>query len=136
MFVSGRLIPMMGGYTFPNLLSLLDNDVRLVAVTHCSNLVGEINPVRQIANATHEARILLVDGVSYCPHGFHVDALGADIYLFSTYKLTVLIRVLWLFETLRAICLRLVYFFNHDNPMKWMVPQDRSCTNGRGEWSD
>ncbi|MEK9745128.1 MAG: aminotransferase class V-fold PLP-dependent enzyme, partial [Candidatus Puniceispirillum sp.] len=80
--------PHDGRLQLSDLLSLLDNKVRLVAVTHCSNLVGEINPVRAIADATHQAGgLLLVDGVSYCPHGFpDVDALGADIYLFSTYK--------------------------------------------------
>ena len=105
--------PNDGRLQLSNLLALLDNRVRLVAVTHCSNLVGEINPVRQIADATHDAGgLLLVDGVSYCPHGFpDVDALGADIYLFSTYKTTVLIRVLWLFETLHDTYLRLNLIF-------------------------
>ena len=47
--------PNDGRLQLSNLLALLDNRVRLVAVTHCSNLVGEINPVRQIADATHDA---------------------------------------------------------------------------------
>ena len=107
------------------LLSLLDNNVRLVAVTHCSNLVGEINPVRAIAEVTHQAGgILLVDGVSYCPHGFpDVDALGADIYLFSTYKTfgphqgVMVIR-----HAAHELLAPQAHFFNQDNPMKWMVP--------------
>ena len=52
--VSGVLILMMA-LQLSNLLALLDNRVRLVAITHCSNLVGEINPVRQIADVTHDA---------------------------------------------------------------------------------
>ncbi|NBW04500.1 MAG: aminotransferase class V-fold PLP-dependent enzyme [Alphaproteobacteria bacterium] len=117
--------PRDGRLQLDDLLSLLDNKVRLVAVTHCSNLVGEINPVRAIADATHQAGgLLLVDGVSYCPHGFpDVDALGADIYLFSTYKTygphqgVMVIR-----HAARALLVPQAHFFNHDNPMKWMVP--------------
>lgn len=117
--------PADGRLRLSDLLSLLDNKVRLVAVTHCSNLVGEINPVRQIADATHEAGgLLLVDGVSYCPHGFpDVDALGADVYLFSTYKTygphqgVMVIR-----NAARPLFAPQSHFFNHDNPMKWMVP--------------
>ena len=117
--------PRDGRLQLSDLLSLLDNKVRLVAVTHCSNLVGEINPVRAIADATHQAGgLLLVDGVSYCPHGFpDVDALGADIYLFSTYKTygphqgVMVIR-----HAARALLAPQAHFFNHDNPMKWMVP--------------
>jgi selenocysteine lyase/cysteine desulfurase len=117
--------PHDGRLQLSDLLSLLDNKVRLVAVTHCSNLVGEINPVRAIADATHQAGgLLLVDGVSYCPHGFpDVDALGADIYLFSTYKTygphqgVMVIR-----HAARALLAPQAHFFNHDNPMKWMVP--------------
>ena len=117
--------PRDGRLHLGDLLSLLDNKVRLVAVTHCSNLVGEINPVRAIADATHQAGgLLLVDGVSYCPHGFpDVDALGADIYLFSTYKTygphqgVMVIR-----HAARALLAPQAHFFNHDNPMKWMVP--------------
>jgi selenocysteine lyase/cysteine desulfurase len=67
---------------------LLDARARLVCFPHCSNIVGEINPVRQITTMIHDAgAISCVDGVSYAPHGFpNVAALGADIYLLSAYK--------------------------------------------------
>lgn len=117
--------PNNGRLRLSDLLELLDSKVRLVAVTHCSNLVGEINPVRKIADATHEAGgLLLIDGVSFCPHGFpDVDALGADIYLFSTYKTfgphqgVMVIR-----NSARPLLAPQAHFFNHDNPKKWMVP--------------
>ena len=117
--------PSDGRLQLSDFLSLLDNKVRLVVVTHCSNLVGEINPVRQIADATHDAgALLLVDGVSYCPHGFpDIDALGADIYLFSTYKTygphqgVMVIR-----NVARHLFAPQSHFFNHENSMKWMVP--------------
>jgi cysteine desulfurase family protein (TIGR01976 family) len=104
---------------------LLDDRTRLVAMTHCSNVVGEINPVRKVADIAHDAgALLLVDGVSYCPHGFpDVDALGADIYLFSTYKTygphqgVMVIRA-----SARPMLEPQAHYFNHDIASKWMVP--------------
>ena len=86
MSASGRLTG--GRLSLDDLRPLLDEKVHFVAMTHCSNVVAEINPVREVADLVHAAgAVLLVDGVSYCPHGLpDVDALGADIYLFSTYK--------------------------------------------------
>ena len=68
--------------------ALLDDKVRLVCFPHCSNVVGEINPVAEITALAHAAgAFVCVDGVSYAPHGLpDVGALGADIYLFSAYK--------------------------------------------------
>ena len=71
-----------------DLENLLDETVRLVCFPHCSNVVGEINPVTDITARAHAAgAFVCVDGVSYAPHGFaDVGALGPDIYLFSAYK--------------------------------------------------
>ena len=71
-----------------DLEALLNKRTRAVAFTHCSNLVASINPVREITDMVHQAGALaIVDGVSFCPHGLpDVRALGADIYLFSLYK--------------------------------------------------
>ena len=71
-----------------DLENLLDERVRLVCFPHCSNVVGEVNPVAEITALAHAAgAFTCVDGVSYAPHGIpNVDALGADIYLFSAYK--------------------------------------------------
>lgn len=67
---------------------LADGKVKLVCFPHCSNVVGEINDVKAIcAKARSAGAYTCVDGVSYAPHGFvNVDALGADIYMFSAYK--------------------------------------------------
>ncbi|WP_276931633.1 aminotransferase class V-fold PLP-dependent enzyme, partial [Elstera cyanobacteriorum] len=67
---------------------LLDERVRLVCFPHCSNIVGEINPVaRIVATVRRAGAFACVDGVSYAPHGLpDVGRLGADIYLLSTYK--------------------------------------------------
>ncbi len=68
--------------------NLLDESVRLVCFPHCSNVVGEINPVTEITAIAHAAgAFVCVDGVSYAPHGFaNVGRLGPDIYMFSAYK--------------------------------------------------
>jgi selenocysteine lyase/cysteine desulfurase len=68
--------------------TLLDADVRLVAFPHVSNIVGEINPVAEIAaRARAVGAVTVVDGVSAAPHGLpDIAALGADAYLFSAYK--------------------------------------------------
>ncbi len=83
-----RMDPATGHLDVDALESLLDEKVRLVCFPHCSNVVGEINPVSEITALAHAAgAFVCVDGVSYAPHGFpDVEALGADIYLFSSYK--------------------------------------------------
>lgn len=67
---------------------LADGRVRLVCFPHCSNVVADINPVADIVAMVHAAgAVTCVDGVSYAPHGLpNVAELGADIYLFSAYK--------------------------------------------------
>lgn len=67
---------------------LFSERTRLLAFTHCSNIVAHINPVRQITERARRAGVItVVDGVAFAPHGLpDVTALGADIYLFSLYK--------------------------------------------------
>lgn len=84
-----RLDPATGTLPLDRLAALLaDGKVRLVCFPQCSNVVAEINPVAEIVAMAHAAgAVTCVDGVSYAPHGLpDVGALGADIYLFSTYK--------------------------------------------------
>ncbi|MFC2969053.1 aminotransferase class V-fold PLP-dependent enzyme [Acidimangrovimonas pyrenivorans] len=84
-----RMDPETGHLDPSDLSDLLgDGKVRLVCFPHCSNVVGEINPVAEIVALAHDAgAYACVDGVSYAPHGLpDVGALGADIYLFSAYK--------------------------------------------------
>ena len=67
---------------------LLSEKTSIVAVTHCSNIVGSINDLKSIAELVHEYDAYIVgDGVSYAPHGFpDVKDLGVDFYAFSLYK--------------------------------------------------
>lgn len=83
-----QMNPASGELEISGLEALLDDRVRLVCFPHCSNVVGQINPVTQITALAHAAgAFVCVDGVSYAPHGFvDVGDLGPDIYLFSSYK--------------------------------------------------
>lgn len=83
-----KVNPETGHLDTDDLEDLLDEKVRLVCFPHCSNVVGEINPVLEITALCHAAgAFVCVDGVSYAPHGFvDVGNLGPDIYLFSSYK--------------------------------------------------
>lgn len=83
-----KVDPETGHLDTEALEDLLDDKVRLVCFPHCSNVVGEVNPVLEITALCHAAgAFVCVDGVSYAPHGFvDVGNLGPDIYLFSSYK--------------------------------------------------
>ncbi|MCD9146776.1 aminotransferase class V-fold PLP-dependent enzyme [Pseudophaeobacter flagellatus] len=83
-----QIDPQTGHLDPAKLEVLLDEKVRLVCFPHCSNVVGEINPVTEITAMSHAAgAFVCVDGVSYAPHGLpNVADLGPDIYLFSAYK--------------------------------------------------
>ncbi len=67
---------------------LLSDKTKIVAVTHCSNIVGSINDLKSIAKIVHEHDAYIIgDGVSYAPHGFpDVKDLDVDFYAFSLYK--------------------------------------------------
>ena len=77
-----------GELNLKDLVNLLDDDVKLVCFPHCSNIVAHINPVKEIISLVHSAgAYVCVDGVSYAPHGLpNINEIGADIYLFSSYK--------------------------------------------------
>lgn len=67
----------------------LSPKVRLVAITHVSNVLGTINPVAEIVRAAHDVGAkVLVDGAQAVPH-LPVDfrALQADFYAFSGHKM-------------------------------------------------
>ncbi len=70
------------------LKKLLSKRTKLVAVTHCSNILGSINPIKKIAEIVHQnGSLICVDGVAYAPHRqIDVQELDADFYTFSWYK--------------------------------------------------
>lgn len=71
-----------------DLKNLLSKNTKLVAVTHTSNILGTINPIKQIAREVHKVGALIcVDGVAFAPHRqVDVKDLDVDFYVFSWYK--------------------------------------------------
>ena len=105
--------------------NLLNERTRVVAFTHCSNIVGSVHPVREWTDKIHAAGALaIVDGVSYAGHGLpDVESLGADIYLFSLYK--VYGPHLGVMVMRKAVNEQLPYqghFFNVDHPTDRFTP--------------
>lgn len=70
------------------LLSLIGEKTRVVAVGYASNAVGSVNDVRRIAQAAREAGAWsFVDAVHYAPHGpIDVREIGCDFLACSAYK--------------------------------------------------
>jgi cysteine desulfurase family protein (TIGR01976 family) len=71
-----------------DLEQLMTPKTRLVALTHASNILGTINPIKEIASFVHNRGALIcVDGVAYAPHRkVDVRELDVDFYAFSFYK--------------------------------------------------
>ena len=66
----------------------MNENTKLISLTHCSNIVGSINPINEIVSMAHAVGAkVVVDGVSYAPHSWpDVSELDVDAYSFSTYK--------------------------------------------------
>ena len=85
-----RVIPMSDdGRLLPDEYERLFNErTRLVCVAHVSNVLGTVNPVRQMIATAHAHGVpVLVDGAQSVPHmAVDVQALDADFYAFSGHK--------------------------------------------------
>ena len=68
---------------------LITDKTKLVAVTQVSNVLGRVNPIREIADMAHRVGAVLVcDGAQSTPHmRVDVQALDADFFAFSGHKL-------------------------------------------------
>jgi len=86
-----RVIPFdENGELMQNEYKLLFNEkTRLVALTHVSNSLGTVNPVKEMIRFAHDHQIpVLIDGAQAVQHG-HVDVqdLDCDFYVFSGHKI-------------------------------------------------
>ena len=86
-----RIIPMNdnGELLIDEYERLLSDGTKLVAVTHLSNALGTINPIKQIIQIAHRHGVpVLVDGAQAVPHlEVDVQDLDCDFYAFSGHKL-------------------------------------------------
>ena len=69
--------------------SLLTDRTKLVSVTHVSNVLGTINPIKEIIQIAHEHGVkCAIDGAQSAPHmQIDVQALDCDFYAFSGHKM-------------------------------------------------
>ena len=87
-----QVIPMndAGDLLLDSLDELLTSRTKLVGVVHVSNVLGTVNPVKEIIARAHAKGIpVLVDGAQSVPHlAVDVQDLDADFFVFSGHKLS------------------------------------------------
>lgn len=78
-----------GHLRLDKLSELISNKTKLVCVTHISNVLGIVNPVKKIASICHsKGCMLLVDGAQGIVHNrVNVREMGCDFYAFSGHKM-------------------------------------------------
>ena len=68
---------------------LFNERTRIVSITHVSNVLGTINPIRDIIRIAHEHEVpVLIDGAQSTPHiSIDVQELDCDFFAFSGHKI-------------------------------------------------
>lgn len=94
-----KVIPIneKGEIIFDEFTKLISNKTRMVAVTHVSNTLGTVNPIKEIINYVRqhaplsgemEGAFILIDGAQAVPHTkVDVQELDCDFYAFSGHKM-------------------------------------------------
>ena len=86
-----RVIPVdeQGELDLSNIRQLINDKTRIVALTHVSNVLGTINPVKRLIGLAHEKGIpVLIDGAQAAPHlRIDVRDLDCEFYCFSSHKM-------------------------------------------------
>nr|WP_288901597.1 cysteine desulfurase [uncultured Sneathiella sp.] len=77
-----------GEFMLDTYLEMLGPKTKIVAVTHISNAIGTITPVKEIIKATHDAgAVVLIDGSQAAPHmKIDMQDLDVDFYVFTGHK--------------------------------------------------
>ncbi|MCC3861844.1 cysteine desulfurase [Pseudemcibacter aquimaris] len=78
-----------GNFLMEEYEKLLSEKTKLVAITHISNALGTITPIKEIIKMAHDVgAVVLVDGCQAMPHmQVDVKELDADFYVFSGHKI-------------------------------------------------
>ena len=86
-----KFIPMNenGDLDLTNLETTFTDSTKIISITHVSNVLGTINPIKEIAKIANEiGAIFIVDGAQGVPHqSVNVKELGCDFYVFSGHKM-------------------------------------------------
>ena len=69
--------------------SLFNSNTKIVSITHVSNVLGTINPIKKISSMAHQyGAVLIIDGAQGAAHKkINVKDLGCDFYAFSGHKM-------------------------------------------------
>ena len=86
-----RVVPMdeCGNLDIDEYKNLFNERTKLVSIAHVSNVLGTVNPVKEITRIAHEHGVpVLVDGAQSTPH-FRVDVqdIDCDFFVFSGHKM-------------------------------------------------
>jgi len=78
-----------GEFLMDEFENLLSDKTKLVSVTHVSNTLGTINPVKEIITRAHQnGAFVIIDGAQAVPHTkVDVQDLDCDFYVFSAHKI-------------------------------------------------
>ncbi|MYL21108.1 SufS family cysteine desulfurase [Halobacillus litoralis] len=86
-----KYIPMQpdGTVRLEDAEATITEKTKIVAMMHVSNVLGTINPVKEVAEIAHrKGAVMLVDGAQSVPHmSIDVQDLDADFYAFSGHKM-------------------------------------------------
>lgn len=84
-------IPMQpdGTMKMEDIATAITDRTKIVAMTHCSNVLGTINPIAEVAKLAHaKGAILVVDGAQSTPHmKVDVQALDCDFFAIAGHKM-------------------------------------------------
>src|SRR5690625_2642346 len=78
-----------GTISLEDVKQTITTNTKIVAITHVSNVLGTINPIKEIAKIAHEhGAVIVVDGAQAAPHSqIDVQDLDCDFYAFSGHKM-------------------------------------------------
>lgn len=78
-----------GSVDLDEVRSLITDKTKIVAITQVSNVLGRVNPIKEIAAMVHEKNaVIVVDGAQSTPHmAVNVQDLDADFFAFSGHKI-------------------------------------------------
>jgi len=86
-----KYIPLQpdGTITLEDVRATVTDRTKIVAIAHVSNVLGTINPVKEVAKIAHEhGAVIVVDGAQGVPHlKVDVKDLDCDFYAFSAHKM-------------------------------------------------
>jgi len=79
----------LGEISLDNFKQMLSENTKLVSITHMSNALGSINPVKELTTLAKEVgAIVLIDGAQAVPHmQVDVQDINCDFYAFSAHKM-------------------------------------------------